>query len=97
MTRFLNDVHGLLLRFVLYYQTMGVDKVLALGLPRIGGCILLDGDVGPRTAALSEPYVDDPACYGTLYSTKMGVCPAPKLHGDWAVFPRALLAIVSRD
>jgi predicted amidohydrolase YtcJ len=61
---------GLLLRFVLYYQTMDVDKVLALGLPRIGGCILLDGDVGPRTAALSEPYVDDPACYGTLYHTQ---------------------------
>jgi predicted amidohydrolase YtcJ len=70
VTRFLNDMPGLLLRFVLYYQTMDVDKVLALGLPRIGGCILLDGDVGPRTAALSEPYVDDPACYGTLYHTQ---------------------------
>jgi predicted amidohydrolase YtcJ len=58
------------LRFVLYYQTMDVDRVLSLGLPRIGGCILLDGDIGPRTAALSEPYVDDPACYGTLYHTQ---------------------------
>lgn len=55
------------LRLVLYYQTTDVDKVVALGLPRIGGCILLDGDVGPHTAALSEPYVDDPGCYGTLY------------------------------
>lgn len=55
------------LRFVLYYQTMDVDRVVGLGLPRIGGCILLDGDVGPHTAALSEPYLDDPACYGTLY------------------------------
>jgi predicted amidohydrolase YtcJ len=58
------------LRTVLYYQTLDVDRVLALGLPRIGGCILLDGDIGPRTAALSEPYVDDPACYGTLYHTQ---------------------------
>jgi predicted amidohydrolase YtcJ len=58
------------LRFVLYYQTMNVDRVLTLGLPRIGGCILLDGDIGPRTAALSEPYVDDPACYGTLYHSQ---------------------------
>jgi predicted amidohydrolase YtcJ len=64
---FLNIMSGFLLRFVLYFQTMDVDKVMALGLPRIGGCILLDGDVGPHTAALSEPYVDDPACYGTLY------------------------------
>jgi predicted amidohydrolase YtcJ len=63
-------MRGLLLRFVLYYQTMNVDRVLTLGLPRIGGCILLDGDIGPRTAALSEPYVDDPACYGTLYHSQ---------------------------
>ncbi len=61
---------GLLLRFVLYYQTMDGNKVLALGLSRLGGCTLLDGDVGPRTAALSEPYVDDPACYDTLYHTQ---------------------------
>jgi predicted amidohydrolase YtcJ len=58
------------LRFVLYFQTLDVDQVLELGLPRIGGCILLDGDVGPHTAALSEPYHDDPECYGTLYYTQ---------------------------
>jgi predicted amidohydrolase YtcJ len=70
VTDFLATMPGLPLRFVLYYQTMDVDRVLALGLPRIGGCILLDGDVDPRTAALSEPYVDDPTCYGTLYLTQ---------------------------
>jgi predicted amidohydrolase YtcJ len=64
---FWNMIPDLPLRFVLYYQTLDVDKVVELGLPRIGGCILLDGDVGPRTAALSEPYVDAPDCYGTLY------------------------------
>jgi hypothetical protein len=58
------------LRIVLYYQTMDVDKVVAIGLPRIGGCILLDGDVGPHTAALSKPYADDPECYGTLYHSQ---------------------------
>jgi predicted amidohydrolase YtcJ len=58
------------LRVLLYYQTMDVERVVSLGLPRIGGCILLDGDVGPHTAALSEPYHDDPACYGTLYHTQ---------------------------
>ena len=61
---------NLRLRLVLYYQTMNVNKVIRLGLPRIGGCILLDGDVGPHTAALSEPYADDPSCYGTLYYTQ---------------------------
>ena len=67
---FLSAMPDLPLRFVLYYQIMDVDKVLELGLPRIGGCILLDGDVGPHTAALSEPYADDPTCYGTLYHTQ---------------------------
>jgi predicted amidohydrolase YtcJ len=55
------------LRFVLYFQTLDVDKAIELDLPRIGGCILLDGDVGPRTAALLEPYADDPTSSGTLY------------------------------
>ena len=70
---FLATMPALPLRFVLYYQTMDVDRVSALGLPRIGGCILLDGDVGPRTAALSEPYTDDPACSGTLYHTQQEI------------------------
>ncbi len=60
-------VPNLPLRFVFYYQTMDVDRVVGLGLPRIGGCILLDGDVSPHTAAFTEPYADDPECYGTLY------------------------------
>ncbi|MGD2177431.1 MAG: amidohydrolase [Anaerolineae bacterium] len=68
--KFLARASSLPLRLVFYYQTTNVNRVLELGLPRIGGCILLDGDVGPRTAALSEPYVDDPECYGTLYYTQ---------------------------
>jgi predicted amidohydrolase YtcJ len=70
ITDLLMSMPKMQLRLVLYYQTMDVDMVVRLGLPRIGGCILLDGDVGPRTAALSEPYADDPACYGTLYYTQ---------------------------
>jgi predicted amidohydrolase YtcJ len=63
-------IPDLTLRILLYYQTTDVEKVVSLGLPRIGGCILLDGDVGPHTAALSQPYVDDPQCRGTLYFTQ---------------------------
>jgi predicted amidohydrolase YtcJ len=63
-------IPGLTLRILLYYQTTDVQKVVSLGLPRIGGCILLDGDVGPHTAALSQPYLDDPQCFGTLYFTQ---------------------------
>jgi predicted amidohydrolase YtcJ len=70
---FLDRIPSLPLRLVFFYQTTDVQRVLKLGLPRIGGCILLDGDVAPRTAALSEPYVDDPACYGTLYYSQQEI------------------------
>jgi predicted amidohydrolase YtcJ len=73
VARFLATMPTLALRFVLYYQTLDVDKVLTLGLPRIGGCILLDGDVGPCTAALSEPYANNPESCGTLYHTQQDV------------------------
>jgi len=43
---------------VVFPQTKDVDRVVSLGLPRIGGCILLDGSLGSRTAALEEPYAD---------------------------------------
>jgi len=64
---FLARLPSLPLRVVFFYQTTDVEKVVDLGLPRIGGCITLDGDVGPHTAALSQPYADAPECYGTLY------------------------------
>jgi predicted amidohydrolase YtcJ len=54
-------------RLVVWYQTRDVAAVQALRLPRIGGCILLDGDFGPHTAALLEPYADQPETRGTLY------------------------------
>jgi len=58
------------LHLVLWYQTMDVRAVQELGLNRIGGCILLDGDFGPHTAALLNPYVDQPDNRGTLYHTQ---------------------------
>jgi len=58
------------LRLVLWYQTMNAQAVRDLGLNRIGGCILLDGDFGPHTAALLAPYADQPDSRGTLYHTQ---------------------------
>lgn len=52
---------------VLMYQTMDVDRVLELGLPRIGGCLTLDGSAFDHTALYYEPYADDPARCGDLY------------------------------
>lgn len=54
-------------RLVKYFQTTDVDAVLEAGLPRIGGCILIDGSIGSQTAALMQPYSDSPETCGVLY------------------------------
>jgi predicted amidohydrolase YtcJ len=61
----------LLVRVVPYTQTRDVEAVKALGLKQIGGCgqVAVDGDFGPHTAALLEPYTDEPDTRGKLYFT----------------------------
>lgn len=44
-----------------------ISKALELGAKRIGGCILADGSFGSHTAALFQPYADEPANIGILY------------------------------
>ncbi len=51
---------------VIYSQFEDVDRVVDLGLPRIGGCLLLDGSFSSGTAALAEPYEDREGT-GVLY------------------------------
>jgi len=41
---------------VLFNQTTDVSSVLEMGLPRIGGCVMVDGSFGSMTAALGRPY-----------------------------------------
>ncbi len=45
-------------RFELYPQCFNVEAALELGAKRIGGCVLADGSIGSRTAALREAYAD---------------------------------------
>ena len=54
-------------KIVVYYQTKDVGKARELGLPRIGGCLLVDGSIASHTAALTAPYDDDPDAEGVLY------------------------------
>lgn len=56
---------------LIYYQTTHINEVVKKGLTRIGGCVLciLDGDFGPGTASLREPYYNNPTNYGKLYFT----------------------------
>ena len=53
-------------RVVCYNQSMDLKEVEDLGLPRVGGCICSDGAFEAHTAALFEPYADQPDNYGTL-------------------------------
>ncbi len=54
------------IEIVPFAQMEDVDRVTSLGLPRIGGCLLLDGSFSSGTAALTEPYADRPG-RGVLY------------------------------
>lgn len=52
---------------VLMYMTFDVSRALEMGLPRIGGCLTIDGAVFEHTALYHEPYADDPTTCGDLY------------------------------
>jgi predicted amidohydrolase YtcJ len=57
-------------RTVVYFQSTRVDIARRWGLPRIGGCIWVDGSYFEHTAGLTEPYADDPCSCGNLYFTQ---------------------------
>ena len=63
----LQEQSRLPVRTVVYFQTTDVSRVQKLGLPRIGGCLYVDGAYGEHTAALREPYTDEPTTSGMLY------------------------------
>lgn len=55
---------------VLFYQTMDIEKINAMNLKRVGGCLYIDGTFGARTAALSFEYADCPGTMGSLRLTQ---------------------------
>ncbi len=55
---------------VLWNQVMDIEETKSLGLPRIGGCICADGAIDAYTAALFEPYCNQPDNCGTLNFTQ---------------------------
>lgn len=54
------------MRVINYNQSMEIAQVKELRLPRIGGCICADGAFEAHTAALFEPYTDEPHNFGEL-------------------------------
>ena len=67
---FIAHQHSLPVSTVLYYQIMDLDRILDLGLPRIGGCVLIDGSPAAHTGALYESYADRPDTIGPEYFTQ---------------------------
>ncbi|HWQ78304.1 MAG TPA: amidohydrolase [Anaerovoracaceae bacterium] len=55
------------LEMAVFYQTWDVKQALDLGLPRVGGCLTLDGALFEYTMANFEPYSSAPALRGVLY------------------------------
>jgi len=54
-------------RTVPYLQTWNTEVPRRFGLKQAGGCLLIDGSFGSRTAALSQGYSDAPGNNGTGY------------------------------
>ncbi|MEO0083708.1 MAG: amidohydrolase [candidate division WOR-3 bacterium] len=50
-----------------FYQTIDFSQARKFNLPRIGGCILIDGSFGSHTAALKNDYTDQQNNRGILY------------------------------
>jgi predicted amidohydrolase YtcJ len=63
----LREQNRLPIRTVLYFQSTRVDVARHWGLPRIGGCVWVDGSYFEHTAGLVEPYADLPCTCGYLY------------------------------
>lgn len=51
----------------LFYQTLNVERIIGMGLSRLGGCLYVDGTFNTRTAAISFDYFDSPGNRGALY------------------------------
>ncbi|MBN2465346.1 amidohydrolase family protein, partial [candidate division WOR-3 bacterium] len=63
----LDGLAGCAVGTVPYLQTWDVETPRRFGLKQAGGCLLIDGSLGSRTAALSQPYSDAPGNTGSCY------------------------------
>jgi hypothetical protein len=63
----LEGLAGCAVGTVPYLQTWDVETPRRFGLKQTGGCLLVDGSFGSRTAALSQPYSDAPGNKGASY------------------------------
>lgn len=86
---------------VVYHQSEDPSLALERGWPRLGGCLFIDGSFGSRTAALSQPYLDDPSTSGVIYrddaniEKMIGTCARHRLQlAMHAIGDRAIASLV---
>ena len=65
----LDGLETMAVRTVPFLQTWETETPRRFGLGQAGGCLLIDGSFGSRTAALSEDYADAPGNNGASYVT----------------------------
>lgn len=63
----ISELDGQTCHLTLYARDKSPGLAKEMGLERFGGCWCVDGAIGARTAAISSPYADQPACIGDLY------------------------------
>ena len=66
---FLDGLGAMAVRAVPFLQTWDIEAPRRFGLQQAGGCLLIDGSFGSRTAALSQDYADAPGNSGASYVT----------------------------
>lgn len=54
----------------LFFQTLDINRIIEMGLKRMGGCLYVDGTFGMRTAAISFEYKDAKGEHGILRFTQ---------------------------
>jgi predicted amidohydrolase YtcJ len=78
----------------------GVHTARELGAHGVGGDLFVDGAIGSRTAAVHEPYVDDPGNHGALYldadaiAEHLVACTRARVQAGFHVIGEAAMAAV---
>lgn len=70
------------LNAVIYHQSEDPTLATSNNWKQIGGCLLVDGSIGSKTAALNEDYVDTPGYRGNLYRQTEDIIKLLKMAAD---------------
>jgi len=70
------------LKALIYHQSEDPALAVSNKWKQIGGCLLVDGSIGSKTAALNEDYLDEPGYRGNLYRQTEDIIRILKMAAD---------------